>query len=472
MGTSRLTGVAPSRADSVTAGEAARKRVPHHSQAIVDTTRARDPLRLLASQEAARVPELVPVRHERMRVSPFTFFRGSALVMADDLASQEHSGLITQLCGDAHLANFGAYGSPERRLVFDLNDFDETLPGPFEWDVKRLCASMAVAALDNGLHPREARETAVATARAYQVAMAAFANQPMLNVWYAHLDAQEQLTALADAANKKLAKAITRSIGKARKRTALRALEKLTEVVDGQRRFVPDPPLLVPAEVVEDLSEVEEFSTVGGLYAWMRGLVELYTESIAPERRLLIENYVLTQAARKVVGVGSVGLRAWVLLMEPQDGMEPLLLQAKEAGPSVLSRYLGASQYDHQGERVVSGQRIMQASSDVLLGWVRSHRHGRDFDYYVRQLRDWKYSVETGGFDASALSTYGRLCAWTLARAHARAGDRIAISAYIGDTLDFAEAIGDFAANYADLTAADHAAFVTSLNQKAADTAE
>ena len=455
--TSRLAVAAPTRAESLAAGEAARLRAPLLAHSIVDTKRARDPLALLRSQEATRVPELVPVRHERMGVSPFTFFRGSALVMADDLAQQEHSGLITQLCGDAHLANFGAYGSPERRLVFDLNDFDETLPGPFEWDVKRLAASMTVAARDNGLSAREGRDSAVATARAYQVAMASFASQPMLNVWYARLDAEDQLATLSEAADKKAAKALTKSIGRARKRTALRALEKLTEEVDGKRKFVADPPLLVPAEDVETLGNIDN------LYDWMRGLVAVYTDSLAPERRLLIENYSLTHAARKVVGVGSVGLRAWVLLMEPHDGAEPLLLQAKEAVPSVLSGYLGESEYDNQGERVVTGQRIMQAASDVLLGWLRPQRDGEYVDYYIRQLRDWKYSVETAGFDEVALSSYGRLCAWTLARAHARGGNRIAISAYLGDTLDFAEAIGDFALAYSDLTVADHAAFAASL---------
>ena len=453
VGTSRLTSFTPTRDESTAAGLAARDRAPLFRHADVDAERPRDPVALLRSQEATRVPELVPVRHERMLESPFTFFRGTALVMADDLAAGPHSGLITQLCGDAHLANFGAYGSPERRLVFDLNDFDETLPGPFEWDVKRLAASMAVASRDNGHDDSEARETAVATVRAYQVAMEQFAAQPMLSVWYARIDAEEQLRLLADASRKKVAKALTKSVKTARKRTALHALSKLTEDVDGHPRFVPDPPLLVPAEQVDTLQDIDN------LYDWMRGLVANYTESLAPERRLLIERYTLTHAARKVVGVGSVGMRAWVLLMEAHDGLEPLLLQAKEATSSVLAGYVGESEYDNQGERVVHGQRIMQAASDVLLGWQRTAREGEHVDYYVRQLRDWKYSVETAGFDSAALANYGRLCAWTLARAHARAGDRIAISAYLGDSLDFAEAIGDFAIAYADLTVADHAAF-------------
>lgn len=454
MAISRLGQPAPSRDLSVAAGLSARDRVPLALHANAMPSPTRNPLALMREQEATRVAELIPVRHERMLASPFSFYRGAAMVMAEDLAAHEHSGLITQLCGDAHLANFGAYGSPERRLVFDLNDFDETLPGPFEWDVKRLAASMVVAARDNGLGDLEARETAVATARAYQQAMAAFANEPMLAVWYARIDAEDQLNVLRESARKKVAKAITKSVQKARKRTALHALSRLTEEVDGERRFVPDPPLLVPVEDIEGDVDVEQ------LYAWLRDLVGQYSASLAPERRLLVQNYSLTHVARKAVGVGSVGMRTWVILMEAHDGREPLLLQAKEARASVLSGYLGDSEYDNQGERVVAGQRIMQAASDVLLGWLRTER---GVDYYLRQLRDWKYSVETGGFDAPALSSYGRLCAWTLARAHARAGDRIAIASYLGEDLTFAEAVGDFALAYADLTVRDHAALSESL---------
>lgn len=387
-----------------------------------------------------------------MLASPFAFFRGAALIMADDLSLAPRSGLTVQLCGDAHLANFGAYGSPERRLVFDLNDFDETLPGPFEWDVKRLAASMAVAARDNELTDAEARTAAVESVRAYHEAMESFAGRPMLDVWYARFDAEEQLARLTDKSHKKRAKGLSKSISKARKRNALQALEKLTHVVDGQRRFVADPPLLVPAEDLDTLSRVED------LYAWMRTLVAAYAQSLSPDRRLLIENYSLTHAARKVVGVGSVGTRAWVLLMEAHDGLDPLLLQSKEAGRSVLSTYLGESEYENQGQRVVAGQRIMQATSDVLLGWQRTHRDGQHVDYYIRQLRDWKFSVDTTSYDAEALAGYGRLCAWTLARAHARSGDRLAIHAYLGESDEFAEAVGDFALAYADLTAADFAA--------------
>ena len=455
--TSRLADFSPTRDASVAAGLAARDRAPLSSHAMLDSSRHREPVTLLLNQEETRVQELVPVRHERMLESPFTFFRGTALVMADDLAALPHSALTTQLCGDAHLANFGAYGSPERRLVFDLNDFDETLPGPFEWDVKRLAASMVVASRDNGHSDAEAREVAVSTVRAYQAAMNQFASQPMLAVWYSRMDADEQLQLLADNAKKKVAKALTKSMKTAKKRTALRALAKLTEEVDGHPRFVPDPPLLVPAEELEHLQDIED------LYGWMRTLIGQYSESLAPERRLLIENFTLTHAARKVVGVGSVGLRAWVMLMEAHDGLEPLLLQAKEATRSVLADYLGESEYENQGQRVVAGQRILQAASDVLLGWQRTQRDGDYVDYYVRQLRDWKYSVETGGFDPSALTSYGRLCAWTLARAHARGGDRIAISAYLGDGMAFAEAVGDFALAYANVTVADHAAFAAAV---------
>ena len=426
----------------------------------MDRDRPRDALALLRSQESARIPELLAVRHERMGVSPFTFFRGAAIVMADDLSAGPHTGLITQLCGDAHLANFGAYGSPERRLVFDLNDFDETLPGPFEWDVKRLCASMAIAAIDNGLSEADVRQAAVNTAAAYGAAMATFAERPMLDVWYSRMDAEEQLDKLADGSSKRLAKGISKGIGRARKRTALRALSKLTEEVDGKRRFVADPPLLVPTEDLQDIGIFDNVRSVEELYDWMRGLVVLYADSLPRERRLLVENYTLTHAARKVVGVGSVGTRAWVLLMEAKDGRDPLLLQAKEATRSVLADYLGESEHGNQGQRVVEGQRIMQAASDVLLGWLHSERPGVSVDYYVRQLRDWKHSIDTANFDGEALSEYGRLCAWTLARAHARGGDRIAISSYLGDTREFAGAIGDFSLAYAGITARDHAEFV------------
>ena len=454
MGESRLPAVAATPQESITAGLAARGRVRLTDHAALATRPHRDPIALLRSQEITRVPELVPVRHERMAESPFAFFRGAALVMANDLAAAEHSGLITQLCGDAHLANFGAFGSPERRLVFDLNDFDETLPGPFEWDVKRLAASVAVASLDNGHAQDQARAAAVSTVRAYQDAMREFAAKPMLAVWYQRMDVADQIAQLEAASHKKLAKAIAKGAKTARKRTALRALSKLTENVNGHPRFVPDPPLLVPAEDVEPAANVDD------LYDWLRGLGAKYVQSLAPERRLLIERYTLTHAARKVVGVGSVGLRAWVLLMEAHDGLEPILLQAKEATRSVLADYLGESEYDNQGERVVTGQRILQATSDVLLGWQRTERDGGHVDYYLRQLRDWKYSIETADFGAPALATYGRLCAWTLARAHARGGDRIAIAAYLGEDSVFADAVGDFALAYAGLTAADHAALV------------
>jgi len=460
VGISRLTGPADSRDESIATGLAARERVPLASHADVDRHRPRDALGLLRSQEATRIPTLIPVRHERMGVSPFTFFRGAAIVMADDLSARPHTGLITQLCGDAHLANFGAYGSPERRLVFDLNDFDETLPGPFEWDVKRLCASMAVAARDNGLSEEDVRGAAVETATAYGAAMASFAASPILDVWYSRIDAEEQLDKLADGSSKRLAKGISKGVVKARKRTALHALSKLTEEIDGHRRFVADPPLLVPTEDLDDIGVFEDVTSVEDLYDWIRGLVAVYAESLPHERRLLVENYTATHAARKVVGVGSVGTRAWVLLMEAKDGRDPLLLQAKEATRSVLADYLGETKHVNQGQRVVEGQRIMQAASDVLLGWLHSERPGVSVDYYVRQLRDWKHSIDTANFDGEALAGYGRLCAWTLARAHARGGDRIAISSYLGDTNDFAEAIGDFSLAYADVTAEDHAAFV------------
>jgi len=393
-----------------------------------------------------------------MAASAFSSYRGAALIMADDLAQLPHSGLVTQLCGDAHLANFGAYGSPERRLVFDLNDFDETLPGPFEWDVKRLAASVAIAARDNGAGDGAARRAAAATADAYQQAMAQFAKKPLLKVWYSRIDAEEELSRLVELSNKRLARNLEKGIGRAKKRTAAQALAKMTEEVDGARRFVADPPLIVPAEDLDDLGDIDD------LYAWMRVLVESYTQTLTPERRWLISNYTLTHVARRVVGVGSVGTRAWVLLMEAHDGGDPVLLQAKEARESVLSAYLGESEYKNQGQRVVAGQRAMQSASDVLLGWQRTEREHHHVDYYVRQLRDWKFAVDTSGYDADALGSYGRLCAWTLARAHARAGDRIAIASYLGDSSAFADAIGNFALAYADVSNLDHLELVREMN--------
>jgi len=404
------------------------------------------------------VPELVPVRHGRMLVSPFTYYRGAALPMAADLAGTRSSGLRVQLCGDAHLLNFGAFASPERRLVFDLNDFDETLPGPFEWDVKRLVASMAVAGRGNGLTAGKRRGVALATATAYRTAMREFAAMSILNVWYARFDVEDALAELKSDLPKKAVRQTRAQMAKARTRDSTQALAKLTTVQDGRRRIISDPPLVVPVE------ELARHVDVDAVYRFLRRLVTEYTQTLPAYRRRLADRFALTGVARKVVGVGSVGTETWILLMEPDDGLEPLLLQAKQAQRSVLAHYAGQSEYDNQGERVVAGQQLMQAISDIFLGWRRATSPGRILgDYYFRQLRDWKYSAEIESMNAAAMTGYGRLCGWTLARAHARTGDRIAIAAYLGRSDKFDQAIVEFSEAYADQTERDHAALADAV---------
>ena len=394
------------------------------------------------------------MRHGRMLVSPFTYYRGAALPMAADLAATRSSGLRAQLCGDAHLLNFGAFASPERRLVFDLNDFDETLPGPFEWDVKRLVASMAVAGRENGLTTKQRRKVALAAAAAYRTAMREFAAMSILNVWYARFDVDDALARLKSDMPKKAVRQTQAQMAKARTRDSTQALAKLTAVTDGRRRIISDPPLIVPVE------ELAGHVDVGAVYWFLRRLFTGYTRTLPAYRRRLAERFALTGVARKVVGVGSVGTETWIVLMEPGDGTEPLLLlQAKQAQRSVLAGYAGQSEYRNQGERVVAGQQLMQAVSDIFLGWQSATPPGRrSADFYVRQLRDWKYSAEIEGMNAAAMTGYGRLCGWTLARAHARTGDRIAIAAYLGGSDKFDQAVAGFAETYADQTERDHAA--------------
>ncbi len=447
-----------SRDQSAAAGAAARNSTPVASLGAFDDSPGRDPIALILGQDATRVPELVPVRHNRMLVSPFTFYRGAALPMAADLAAVPSSGLWAQLCGDAHLSNFGAFGSPERRLVFDVNDFDETLPGPFEWDVKRLVASMAVAGRANGVLRKQRRKILLDTCASYRRAMATFADMSILAVWYAHFDVEHTLEAFRAHLSKKSARSVKSQILKARTRDSTRALAKLTTEVDGQRRIISDPPLIVPIEELAGNLDID------GVYASLQSLVSGYAQTLPADRRELVQRYRLTRIARKVVGVGSVGTQAWILLMEPLDGLDPLLLQAKQAGESVLARYLQPSEYANQGERVVAGQRLMQAATDMFLGWQRAEGTGfAGLDYYVRQLRDWKYSVPVERLDPTGLGLYGRACGWTLARAHARTGDRIAIASYLGDDPVLDQTLADFAERYADQTEADHAAFAAAV---------
>ncbi|MGO9188170.1 MAG: DUF2252 domain-containing protein [Streptosporangiaceae bacterium] len=443
-----------SRADRVARGKDARAVTPLESHAEFQPDGSRDPVGLLLSQATSRVPELVPVRHGRMLVSPFTFYRGAALPMAADLASTAASGLRVQLCGDAHLSNFGAFASPERNLVFDVNDFDETLPGPFEWDVKRLAASLAVAGRDNGFPAKARRKVVLAGAEGYRTAMLGFAGQTFLEVWYAHLDIEQAIGEFRSQMKAKRLKAAEKLLAKAHTADSTKALRKLTTVAEGRRRIISDLPMIVPVEEV--FADVQ----ADAIYEQIRGVLGKYRRSLQSDRRHLLEQFTLVQVARKVVGVGSVGTRAWVLLMDACDGVEPLFLQAKEAQPSVLAEYCGRSQYTNQGERVVAGQHLMQAESDIFLGWTRvpNPLDGVDRDFYVRQLKDWKFSAPIEAMIPSGMTVYARLCGWTLARAHARSGDRVALAAYLGGSDTFDQAIAGFAETYADQNERDYAA--------------
>ena len=447
-----------SRADRVARGKDARAVAPLESHAELAPAGSRDPVGLLLEQAMTRVPELVPVRHGRMLVSPFTFYRGAALPMAADLATTPASGLRVQLCGDAHLSNFGAFASPERNLVFDVNDFDETLPGPFEWDVKRLAASLAVAGRDNGFSRKDRRQIELAAAEGYRTAMRSFAQQHFLDVWYAHLDVEAAISEFRSQFKAKRVKAAEKMVAKAHTQDSMRALGKLTTAVDGQRRIISDPPLIEPVE--EIFADVQ----ADAIYDLIREVMGKYQRTLQSDRKHLLEYFTLVQLARKVVGVGSVGTRAWIALMEGVDGTEPLFLQAKEAQPSVLAAWCGRSQYRNQGERVVAGQHLMQAESDIFLGWTHVvGPDGVDRDYYVRQLKDWKFSVPIEQMIPSGMKIYARLCGWTLARAHACSGDRIALAAYLGGSPKFDQAIADFAETYADQNERDYAALQTAV---------
>jgi len=440
------------RADRVARGKDARALAPLASHAQFTPDPSRDPVGLLLEQAKSRVPELVPVRHGRMLVSPFAFFRGAALPMAADLATTPASGLRVQLCGDAHLSNFGAFASPERRLVFDVNDFDETLPGPFEWDVKRLAASLAVAGRDNGFGGKDRRQVVLAAVEGYRTAMRGFAKQQFLDVWYAHLDVEAAVSEFRSQLKARGVKRTEKMVARAHTQDSMLALSKLTTVAGGQRRIISDPPLIEP---IEKFFPDEQAAAI---YEQIRAVLGKYRRTLQSDRRLLLEYFRLVQVARKVVGVGSVGTRAWILLMDGADGTEPLFLQAKEAQTSVLAAWCGRSQYRSQGERVVAGQHLMQAESDIFLGWTHAvGADGVDRDYYLRQLKDWKLSVPIEPALPSGLRVYARLCGWTLARAHARSGDRISLAAYLGGSDRFDQAIADFAETYADQNERDFA---------------
>ena len=454
----------------VALGKAARTAAPRADQGAWEALQDRpDPVALLESQAASRVPELVPIRYGRMAVSPFTFFRGAALIMASDLATTPRSGLTVQACGDAHLSNFGVFASAERSLVFDVNDFDETLPGPWEWDVKRLAASLAIAGRERGFSDKERARVVVDTAFAYRTEMAKLATMRDLDVWYARLDVDTAMKELANVlaadggkgekkTTSKLKANADKQLAKARTRDSLQALGKLTEVVDGETRFVSNPPLIVP--IAELVPEAE----AAGLTEGLHGLLRSYGKSLQSDRQHLLKQFRFAAIARKVVGVGSVGTRAWVILMLGSDGKDPLLLQAKEAQESVLAQFVGKSHYANEGERVVAGQHLMQASSDIFLGWdTVDGLDGVRRDFYIRQLRDWKGSADVDNMIPEGMAAYGRLCGWTLARAHARSGDRIAIAAYLGSSKAFDHAIGSFAETYADQNEKDYQAMEAAI---------
>ena len=456
-----------SRADRVARGKDARAAAPLESHAEFVPARKRDPVGLLLEQAKTRVPELVPVRHGRMLVSPFTYYRGAALPMAADLATTPASGLRVQLCGDAHLSNFGAFASPERNLVFDVNDFDETLPGPFEWDIKRLAASLTVAGRDNGFPAKDCRKITLAAGEGYRTAMRGFADQTFMDVWYTHVDIQSALAEFQSQLKTKRYKEAQKMLGKAHTSDTMKAVGKLTAVVDGQRRIISQPPLIVPVE--EIFAEVQ----ADAIYQLIRTVLGKYRRTLQSDRRHLLEQFTMVQVARKVVGVGSVGTRAYVVLMDAGDGVEPLFLQAKEAQPSVLAEYAGRSQYNNQGERAVAGQHLMQAESDIFLGWTRVSNplDGIDRDFYVRQLKDWKFSIPIELMIPQGMTLYARLCGATLARAHARSGDRIALAAYLGGSDKFDQAIADFAETYADQNERDYAALQTAVKEGRAEVA-
>jgi uncharacterized protein (DUF2252 family) len=435
-------------------GKEARAEVPRSVHgAWQPPTNRPDPVDLLEEQAASRVPELVPIRYGRMLVSPFTFYRGAAYLMAFDLAGEPRTGLSVQLCGDAHLSNFGVFAAPDRRLVFSINDFDETLPGPFEWDVKRLAASFAVAGRDRGFDAKQREAINSTMLRSYREAMRNFATMKILELWYARLDVEEIERHWAAEVSAHRFKRFDRNLAKARAKDSLKAFDKLVRIVDGQPRIISDPPLIVP--IKELLPEAEGHQFEQGI----RTLIRSYRSSLQSDRRHLLERFRYVGLARKVVGVGSVGTRAWIVLMLGNDSTDPLFLQCKEAQASVLEPFLRKSRFTNQGQRVVEGQRLMQATSDILLGWIRTTGvDGVTRDFYIRQLWDGKASADVETMDPVAMTAYAQFCGWTLARAHARSGDPVAIASYLGKGEAFDRALASFAETYADQNERDYAA--------------
>ncbi|MEU1982148.1 DUF2252 domain-containing protein [Nocardia sp. NPDC019395] len=440
-------------------GARQRDRVSFEALATVDSGDDRDPLGLLESQAGTRLPELVPVRYGRMASSPFAFFRGAALVMADDLARTPSTGLHTQLCGDAHLSNFGLFATPERRLAFDVNDFDETYPGPFEWDVKRLVASLAVAGRDNGFKTKHRHRIVRACSAEYRETITYQAGLGELPVWYAHIEAAREMAELREVLDASTRKRVAKTIDKAWGRDSAHALSKLTTTdAEGRPRIVSMPPLIVPVEELFTHADADQ------VHRTMTKRLVAYRATLQPDRGFLLDRFDYVHAARKVVGVGSVGTRCWIVLLRGAGG-DPLFLQAKEAQPSVLARYLDGPSYTNQAERVVTGQRLMQAASDIFLGWQQGpDADGVPRDFYIRQLRDGKGSAEIETMSPDLMALYGRLCARVLAQAHARGGDRFALAGYLGSGDDFDEAMAAFAEDYAEQSARDHAALLRAIS--------
>jgi uncharacterized protein (DUF2252 family) len=443
-------------------GRSAREECPRSSHRDFELSADRDPVAILEAQASSRVPELVPLRYGRMLVSPFTFYRGAAAVMAHDLASTPRAGLRAQLCGDAHLSNVGGYASPERSLVFDLNDFDETLPGPFEWDVKRLAASFEIAGRDRDFTKAERSKAVLAAVQSYREGMRRLAEARNLDVWYARLDVETIEKNLREQQATVQAATVAKGVAKARTKDSLKAFAKLTQLVDGEPRIISDPPLIVPARDLVEEAGIQ-FERLEGV---IHGLFREYRRTLQHDRRHLLEEFRMVDLARKVVGVGSVGTRCWILLLLGRDSEDPLFLQIKEAQASVLEPYLGKSTYKNHGQRVVVGQRLMQSTSDIFLGWLRSKEtlDGSERDFFVRQLWDWKTSVDLDTILPRGLELYGSVCGFLLARAHARSGDRIAIASYLGKGDAFDRALAEFSVAYADQNERDHAAL-----RKAAD---
>jgi uncharacterized protein (DUF2252 family) len=454
------------RAERIARGKAARSTVPRSAHGEIEFLEPRDPIALLEEQAASRVPELVPIRYGRMLASPFAFYRGGALIMATDLAQASSSGLRVQLCGDAHLSNFGVFASPERNLVFDINDFDETAPGPWEWDVKRLAASFAIGGRENGFGEKDRRAVLLEAVRAYREAMTVFARMRNLDVWYSHLSVDQAVAEFTAGVGAKRLRRAEANIAKSRTKDSMQAYEKLTHLVDGEPRIISDPPLIVPIDELLPTQMERD-----ALEQETRNLIRSYRRTLETDRRHLLEEFRFVDLARKVVGVGSVGTRAWIALFLGADEQDPLFLQVKEAQPSVLERFVGKSDYSNCGQRIVAGQRLMQAVSDIFLGWqhISSGLDGRERDFYVRQLKDWKGSFAFEAAVPRGAAAYGRACGWTLARAHARSGDPIAIASYLGKSDVFDRAIAAFAETYADQNERDYRALQDAVDSGRVD---